>query len=378
VKTLKSLINDIKKVIYGKAFNGLSVYSTSNYRYSCIAEIVDVPIMYTHKNKIVCDIPATLQSITFDTYNEYKNFTSMHKFYHVSVTDELVQEQIDSFYIVCISNFFGKKCCFEILDKALSLNEIDDVFYLRKAEKQYDTYHSGSFYNNDITKFIYTNKWNDFLSICFNHVKMNSGGSYSFLHPNEVLFLLRIKDIAFHLTTRGMHDILTQNKNLTVMKEIYIALITNFKRMTEKQVSFVNDIFGKTFYSIVSTPIINEDNVVAYIRSVIGRNNRYIIKKNNSKYGNSIVINAMNAKIKNFDLYEMYSDRYNSYKCEYGEVLYNKTNKLYFVNTIFGKIPSISKMNNDLGCSEYMNRKNKLIDNYNKRMFVIDKLGANL
>ena len=365
-------------MIYGKAFNGLSVYSTSNYRYSCIAEIVDVPIMYTHKNKIVCDIPATLQSITFDTYNEYKNFTSMHKFYHVSVTDEFMQEQIDSFYIVCISNFFGTKCCFEILDKALSLNEIDDVFYLRKAEKQYDTYHSGSFYNNDITKFIYTNKGNDFLSICFNHVKMNSGGSYSFLRPNEVLFLLRIKNIVFHLTTRGMHDILTRNKNLTTMKEIYIALITNFNRMTERQIAFVNDIFGKAFYSIVSTPIINEDNVVAYIRSVIGRNNRYIIKKNNSKYGNSIVINAMNAKIKNFDLYEMYSDRYNSYKCEYGEVLYNKTNKLYFVNTIFGKIPSISKMNNDLGCSEYMNRKNKLIDNYNKRMFVIDKLGANL
>lgn len=376
--TLKALINDIKKVIYGKAFNGLSVYSTSNYRYSCIAEIVDVPIMYTHKNKIVCDIPATLQLITFDTYNEYKNFTSMHKFYHVSVTDELVQEQIDSFYIVCISNFFGTKCCFEILDKVLSLNEIDDVFYLRKAEKQYDTYYSGSFYNNDITKFIYTNKGNDFLSICFNHVKMNSGGSYSFLRPNKVLFLLRIKDIAFHLTTRGMHDILTQNKNLTVMKEIYVALITNFKRMTEKQISFVNDIFGKAFYSIVSTPIINEDNVVAYIRSVIGKNNRYIIKKNNSKHGNSIVINAMNVKMENFDLYEMYSDRYNSYKCEYGEVLYNNRNKLYFVNTVFGKIPSISKMNNDLGCSEYMNRKNKLIDNYNKRMFVIDKLGANL
>lgn len=376
--TLKALINDIKKVIYGKAFNGLSVYSTSNYRYSCIAEIVDVPIMYTHKNKIVCDIPATLQSIIFDTYNEYKNFTSMHKFYHVSVTDELVQEEIDSFYIVCISNFFGTKCCFEILDKVLSLNEIDDVFYLRKAEKQYDTYHSGSFYNNDITKFIYTNKWNDFLSICFNHVKMNSGGSYSFLHLNKVLFLLRIKDIAFSLTERGMHDILTQNKNLTVMKEIYIALITNFKRMTEKQIAFVNDIFGKAFYSIVSTPIINEDNVIAYIRSIIGRNNRYIIKKNNSKYGNSIVINAMNAKMENFDLYEMYYDRYNSYKCEYGEVLYNNRNKLYFVNTIFGKIPSISKMNNDLGCSEYMNRKNKLIDNYNKRMFVIDKLGANL
>ena len=376
--TLKALINDIKKVIYGKAFNGLSVYSTSNYRYSCIAEIVDVPIMYTHKSKIVCDVPATLQSITFDTYNEYKNFTSMHKFYHVSVTDELVQEKIDSFYIVCISNFFGAKCCFEILDKALSLNDIDDVFCLRKNKKQYDTYHSGSFYNNDVTKFIYTNSGNDFLSICFNHVKMNSGGSYSFLHPDEVLFLLRIKDIAFHLTTRGMHDILTQNKNLTVMKEIYVALITNFKRMTERQIAFVNDIFGKAFYSIVSTPIINEDNVVAYIRSVIGRNNRYIIKKNNSKYGNSIIINAMNAKIKNFDLYEMYSDRYNSYKCEYGEVLYNKTNKIYFVNTIFGKIPSISKMNNDLGCNEYMNRKNKLIDSYNKRMFVIDKLGANL
>lgn len=376
--TLKALINDIKKVIYGKAFNGLSVYSTSNYRYSCIAEIVDVPIMYTHKNKIVCDIPATLQSITFNTYDRYKSFLSMYKFYHVSVTDELVQEQIDSFYIVCISNFFGKKCCFEILDKALSLNEIDDVFCLRKTEKQYDTYHSGSFYNNDVTKFIYTNSGNDFLSICFNHVKMNSGGSYSFLHPDEVLFLLRIKDIAFSLTERGMHDILTQNKNLTIMKEIYIALITNFKRMTEKQISFVNDIFGKAFYSIVSTPIINEDNVVAYIRSVIGRNNRYIIKKNNSKYGNSIVINAMNAKMKNFDLYEMYSDRYNSYKCEYGEVLYNNRNKLYFVNTVFGKIPSISKMNNDLGCSEYMNRKNKLIDNYNKRMFVIDKLGANL
>lgn len=376
--TLKALINDIKKVICGKAFNGLSVYSTSNYRYSCIAEIVDVPIMYTHKSKIVCNVPATLQSITFDTYNEYKNFISMHKFYHVSIMDEFMQEQIDSFYIVCVSNFFGVKCCFEILDKALSLNEIDDVFYLKKAEKQYDTYHSGSFYKNDITKFIYTNKGNDFLSICFNHVKMNSGGSYSFLHPDEVLFLLRIKDIVFHLTTRGMHDILTQNKNLTIMKEIYIALITNFNRMTERQIAFVNDIFGKAFYSIVSTPIINEDNVVAYIRSVIGRNNRYIIKKNNSKYGNSIVINAMNAKIKNFDLYEMYSDRYNSYKCEYGEVLYNKTNKLYFVNTIFGKIPSISKMNNDLGCSEYMNRKNKLIDNYNKRMFVIDKLGANL
>ena len=58
--TLKALINDIKKVIYGKAFNGLSVYSTSNYRYSCVAEIVDVPIVYTHKNKIVCDIPAPL------------------------------------------------------------------------------------------------------------------------------------------------------------------------------------------------------------------------------------------------------------------------------------------------------------------------------
>ena len=376
--TLKALINDIKKVIYGKAFNGLSVYSTSNYRYSCIAEIVDVPIMYTHKNKIVCDIPATLQSITFDTYERYKSFLSMYKFYHVSVTDELVQEQIDSFYIVCISNFFGTKCCFEILDKVLSLNDIDDVFCLRKAEKQYDTYHSGSFYNNDITKFIYTNKGNDFLSICFNHVKMNSGGSYSFLRPDKVLFLLRIKDIAFHLTTRGMHDILTQNKNLTVMKEIYVALITNFKRMTEKQISFVNDIFGKAFYSIVSTPIINEDNVVAYIRSVIGKNNRYIIKKNNSKHGNSIVINAMNVKMENFDLYEKYYDRYNSYKCEYGEVLYNNRNKLYFVNTVFGKIPSISKMNNDLGCNEYMNRKNKLIDSYNKRMLVMDKLGANL
>jgi hypothetical protein len=376
--TLKALINDIKKVIYGKAFNGLSVYSTSNYRYSCIAEIVDVPIMYTHKNKIVCDIPATLQSITFDTYERYKSFLSMYKFYHVSVTDELVQEQIDSFYIVCISNFFGAKCCFEILDKVLSLNEIDDVFCLRKAEKQYNTYYSGSFFNNDVTKFIYTNSGNDFLSICFNHVKMNSGGSYSFLRPNEVLFLLRIKNIVFHLTTRGMHDILTRNKNLTTMKEIYIALITNFNRMTERQIVFINDIFGKSFYSIVSTPIINEDNVFAYIRSIIGRNNRYIIKKNNSKYGNSIVINAMNAKIKNFDLYEMYYDRYNSYKCEYGEVLYNKTNKFYFVNTVFGKIPSISKMNNDLGCNEYMNRKNKLIDSYNKRMLVMDKLGANL
>lgn len=376
--TLKALINDIKKVIYGKAFNGLSVYSTSNYRYSCIAEIVDVPIMYTHKNKVVCDIPATLQSITFDTYERYKSFLSMYKFYHVSVTDELVQEQIDSFYIVCISNFFGAKCCFEILDKVLSLNEIDDVFCLREAEKQYNTYYSGSFFNNDVTKFIYTNSGNDFLSICFNHVKMNSGGSYSFLRPNEVLFLLRIKNIVFHLTTRGMHDILTRNKNLTTMKEIYIALITNFNRMTERQIAFINDIFGKSFYSIVSTPIINEDNVFAYIRSIIGRNNRYIIKKNNSKYGNSIVINAMNAKIKNFDLYEKYYDRYNSYKCEYGEVLYNKTNKLYFVNTVFGKIPSISKMNNDLGCNEYMNRKNKLIDSYNKRMLVMDKLGANL
>lgn len=376
--TLKALINDIKKVIYGKAFNGLSVYSTSNYRYSCIAEIVDVPIMYTHKNKIVCDIPATLQSITFDTYERYKSFLSMYKFYHVSVTDELVQEQIDSFYIVCISNFFGAKCCFEILDKVLSLNEIDDVFCLRKAEKQYNTYYSGSFFNNDVTKFIYTNSGNDFLSICFNHVEMNSGGSYSFLRPNEVLFLLRIKNIVFHLTTRGMHDILTRNKNLTTMKEIYIALITNFNRMTERQIAFINDIFGKSFYSIVSTPIINEDNVFAYIRSIIGRNNRYIIKKNNSKYGNSIVINAMNAKIKNFDLYEKYYDRYNSYKCEYGEVLYNNRNKLYFVNTVFGKIPSISKMNNDLGCSEYMNRKNKLIDSYNKRMLVMDKLGANL
>ena len=148
--------------------------------------------------------------------------------------------------------------------------------------------------------------------------------------------------------------------------------------MTERQIAFINDIFGKSFYSIVSTPIINEDNVFAYIRSIIGRNNRYIIKKNNSKYGNSIVINAMNAKIKNFDLYEKYYDRYNSYKCEYGEVLYNNRNKLYFVNTVFGKIPSISKMNNDLGCNEYMNRKNKLIDSYNKRMLVMDKLGANL
>ena len=388
--SLRKLKEQMKDIVYKNAFNGLTRYTLHDEKYMLVAEQYTLEMQHKSNGKICVSFPLnTSTDLVFKSVEEFDAFCKTHKFYDVRVVDKHLNTNVFlCFSIICISDFFGEKVCFESYYRNAinrgSNTKLQALCRLENKKQTYSCLHSGNrIFNNGEVYLYVSDDNNDFLTIHFKNMNIDSEGAFAFCNPSQIEFSLRRGNIVTILTKQGFIDVLKRNpqsKQLKKIREIYFALITNFKKMNKKQIGIVNRVFGKTFYDTVSKPLINEDNIIVYRRAVICNVVPFVVrtKKLDRKYNKRKIINkAIMCKLRNFLFYEQHKDSYSRFDCEYGFVLYNRHEDFFFVNTVFGVIPTDSETYNDLQCDDYMEQKNNLIHAYKKRMLVMEKLGAN-
>ena len=113
--SLRKLKEQMKDIVYKNAFNGLTRYTLHDEKYMLVAEQYTLEMQHKSNGKICVSFPLnTSTDLVFKSVDEFDAFCKTHKFYDIRVVDKHLNTNVFlCFSIICISDFFGEKVCFE-------------------------------------------------------------------------------------------------------------------------------------------------------------------------------------------------------------------------------------------------------------------------